>query len=118
MVIKLASPGPYVVGLDLAKHVLQAHVATPGGLCVGRERLSRDCVLPYFESLPASLVAMEALALHCERHRPQQTTVSRLAPRRKATSLPTPGPTPAANSSSERLVAIATCWMASCADLP
>jgi transposase len=59
-VIELASPGPYVVGLDLAKHVFQVHISTPEGICLKRERLSRDELLPYFEELPASLVAMEA----------------------------------------------------------
>jgi transposase len=59
-VTELASPGPYVVGLDLAKHVFQVHVSTPEGVCLRRDRLSRAEVLPYFEQLPASLVAMEA----------------------------------------------------------
>jgi transposase len=44
----------------LAKHVFQVHISTPEGVCLKRERLSRDEVLPYFEELPASLVAMEA----------------------------------------------------------
>jgi transposase len=61
-VIDLTVPGPYIVGLDLAKQVFQVHVTTSDGICLRRDRLSRVEVLPYFEQLPAALVAMEACA--------------------------------------------------------
>ena len=48
------------IGLDLAKHVLQAHGADQAGRVVFRKRLRRDKVLEFFASQPRCLVAMEA----------------------------------------------------------
>ena len=48
------------IGLDLAKHVLQAHGADQAVRVVFRKRLRRDKVLEFFASQPRCLVAMEA----------------------------------------------------------
>ncbi len=48
------------IGLDLAKHVFQAHGADEGGKVVFRKRLRRDKVLAFFAGQPSCLVAMEA----------------------------------------------------------
>lgn len=48
------------VGLDLAKHVFQAHGADVCGKVVFRKRLRRGQVLGFFAALPACVVAMEA----------------------------------------------------------
>jgi transposase len=48
------------VGLDLAKHVFQAHGADVSGKIVFRKRLRREQVLGFFAALPACVVAMEA----------------------------------------------------------
>jgi len=48
------------IGLDLAKHVFQAHGADASGKVVFRKRLRREKVLEFFASKPACLVAMEA----------------------------------------------------------
>ena len=48
------------VGLDLAKHVFQAHGADASGRVVVRKKLRRDQVLAFFAQLPACVVAMEA----------------------------------------------------------
>lgn len=50
------------IGLDLAKHVFQAHGADAGGDVVFRKQLRRDKVLGFFAQQPACLVAMEACA--------------------------------------------------------
>jgi transposase len=50
----------HTIGLDLAKHVFQAHGADEGGRVVFRKRLRRDKVLTFFAAQPACLVAMEA----------------------------------------------------------
>ena len=50
------------IGLDLAKHVFQAHGADAGGVVVFRKQLRRDNVLAFFAQQPACLVAMEACA--------------------------------------------------------
>ncbi len=50
------------VGLDLAKHVFQAHGADSSGAVVVRKRLRRDQVLTFFAALPPCTVAMEACA--------------------------------------------------------
>jgi transposase len=50
------------VGLDLAKHVFQAHGADASGAIIFRRRLRRAQVLPFFASLPPCIVAMEACA--------------------------------------------------------
>jgi transposase len=48
------------IGLDLAKHVFQAHGAASDGKVVFRKRLRRDKVLAFFAAQPSCLVAMEA----------------------------------------------------------
>ena len=48
------------IGLDLAKHVFQAHGAGCSGAVVFREKLRRGDVLSFFTKLPARTVAMEA----------------------------------------------------------
>ena len=50
------------VGLDLAKHVFQAHGADASGAVVFRKKLRRAQVLPFFAALPPCIVAMEACA--------------------------------------------------------
>ena len=46
------------IGLDLAKHVFQAHGADASGKVVFRKRLRREKVLELFAGKPACLVAM------------------------------------------------------------
>lgn len=48
------------VGLDLAKHVFQAHGACAAGTVLFRRKLRRERVLPFFAELPRCRVAMEA----------------------------------------------------------
>jgi transposase len=48
------------IGLDLAKHVFQAHGASASGAVVFRKKLRRDQVLTFFAAQPRCLVAMEA----------------------------------------------------------
>ena len=48
------------IGLDLAKHVFQAHGADASGKVVFRKRLRREKVLEFFAGKPACVVAMEA----------------------------------------------------------
>jgi transposase len=48
------------IGLDLAKHVFQAHGADASGRVVFRKRLRREQVLEFFAGKPACVVAMEA----------------------------------------------------------
>jgi transposase len=50
------------VGLDLAKHVFQAHRADSSGAVLFRKKLRRDHVLAFFARLPPCTVAMEACA--------------------------------------------------------
>ena len=50
------------IGLDLAKHVFQAHCADAGGNVVFRKQLRRDKVLAFLARQPVCLVAMEACA--------------------------------------------------------
>lgn len=50
------------VGLDLAKHVFQAHGADSAGAVVFRTKLRRGQVLSFFAALPPCTVAMEACA--------------------------------------------------------
>jgi transposase len=50
------------IGLDLAKHVFQAHGADKDGAVVFRKRLRRQQVLSFFAALPPCTVAMEACA--------------------------------------------------------
>src|SRR5579872_2231236 len=61
--LKEASVGEVsTVGLDLAKHVFQAHGADASGAVVFRKKLRRAQVLPFFAALPPCIVAMEACA--------------------------------------------------------
>ena len=50
------------IGLDLAKHVFQAHGASASGAVVFRTKLRRDQVLSFFAGQPRCRVAMEACA--------------------------------------------------------
>ena len=50
------------IGLDLAKHVFQAHGASASGAVVFRKRLRREQVLAFLAGQPRCLVAMEACA--------------------------------------------------------
>src|SRR3954470_7582071 len=50
------------IGLDLAKHVFQAHGARVSGAVVFRKKLRREQVLTFFAGQPRCLVAMEACA--------------------------------------------------------
>lgn len=50
------------IGLDLAKHVFQAHGADAGGHVVFRKQLRRDRVLAFLAGQPPCMVAMEACA--------------------------------------------------------
>ena len=50
------------IGLDLAKHVFQAHGASASGAVVFRKKLRREQVLAFFAGQPRYRVAMEACA--------------------------------------------------------
>ena len=50
------------IGLDLAKHVFQAHGASATGAVLFRRRLRRGQLLSFFAGQPRCLVAMEACA--------------------------------------------------------
>jgi transposase len=50
------------IGLDLAKHVFQAHGASASGAVLFRKRLRREQVLSFFARQPRCRVAMEACA--------------------------------------------------------
>jgi len=50
------------IGLDLAKHVFQAHGASASGGVVFRKKLRRAQVLTFFAGQPRCVVAMEACA--------------------------------------------------------
>ena len=49
-----------IVGLDLAKNVLQVHGADASGKVLFRKKLRRGQVLEFFNELPACVIAMEA----------------------------------------------------------
>ncbi len=51
-----------IIGLDLAKNVLQAHGAGADGPVVFRRKLSRSQLLKFFAAQPTRVVAMEACA--------------------------------------------------------
>ena len=53
-------PAPAVVGLDIAKNVLQVHGADATGHRVLRRRLRRGEVAVFFARLPPCLVGIEA----------------------------------------------------------
>ena len=48
------------IGLDLAKHVFQAHGADKGGAVMFRKKLRRQHLLSFFAALPPCTIAMEA----------------------------------------------------------
>ncbi len=50
------------IGLDIAKHVFQAHGADAGGSVVFRKRLTRAKLLGFFTAQPPCVVALEACA--------------------------------------------------------
>ena len=50
------------IGLDLAKHIFQAHGADASGRVVLRRTLRREAVLAWFVQRPACVVGMEACA--------------------------------------------------------
>jgi len=50
------------IGLDLAKHIFQAHGADASGRVVFRKRLTRAKVVRFFAAQPPCVVAMEACA--------------------------------------------------------
>ena len=50
------------IGLDLAKHVFQAHGASASGAVLFRKRLRREQVLTFLAGQPRCVVAMEACA--------------------------------------------------------
>jgi transposase len=50
------------IGLDLAKHVFQAHGASASGAVLFRRKLRREQVLSFFARQPRCCVAMEACA--------------------------------------------------------
>jgi transposase len=50
----------HVVGLDIAKSVFQIHCADERGRVVVRRQLKGEQVEPFFQALPACLVALEA----------------------------------------------------------
>jgi transposase len=50
------------IGLDIAKHVFQAHGADASGHVVFRRRLTREKLLAFFVAQPTCVVAMEACA--------------------------------------------------------
>ena len=49
-----------IIGLDIAKHVFQAHGADASGHAVFSKKISRPKVLSFFSSQPACTVALEA----------------------------------------------------------
>lgn len=49
-----------VIGLDLAKNVLQVHLADRHGKKVGGRQLKRSQVIDYFANLPPSLIGIES----------------------------------------------------------
>ncbi|MCW0233206.1 MAG: hypothetical protein OJJ21_06375 [Ferrovibrio sp.] len=51
-----------VVGLDIAKQVLQVHAADGEGHALAQVKLRRSQVLDYFRELPPCLVGIEACA--------------------------------------------------------
>jgi transposase len=61
--LKEASVGQAsTIGLDIAKHIFQAHGADASGNVVFRKRLTRAKLLGFFAAQPPCVVAMEACA--------------------------------------------------------
>jgi transposase len=50
------------IGVDLAKHVFQVHVASASGAVLLRKKLRREKVLSFFAEQPRCRVVMEACA--------------------------------------------------------
>jgi len=48
------------IGLDIAKHVFQAHGADAAGRVVFRKRITRGKLIEFFVAEPRCLVALEA----------------------------------------------------------
>jgi transposase len=48
------------IGLDIAKHVFQAHGADSSGRVVFRKKITRAKLMQFFASQPRCLVALEA----------------------------------------------------------
>jgi transposase len=48
------------IGLDIAKHVFQAHGADASGQAVFRKRITRSKLVDFLASQPQCLVALEA----------------------------------------------------------
>lgn len=51
---------PTIIGLDLAKHVFQAHGVDAAGKAVLRKKLRRSELIAFFAKLPSCVVGMEA----------------------------------------------------------
>mgnify|MGYP000538878553 CR=1 FL=1 len=51
------------VGLDIAKHVFQAHGISASGEVIFRRKLRRNDVLAFFEELPGCLIRIKACAM-------------------------------------------------------
>lgn len=51
---------PTIIGLDLAKHVFQAHGVDAAGKAVLRKKLSRSELIAFFAKLPSCVVGIEA----------------------------------------------------------
>lgn len=49
-----------IIGLDLAKHIFQAHGATSGGQVGFRKKIRRERLLSFFSEQSRCVVAMEA----------------------------------------------------------
>ncbi len=49
-----------IIGLDIAKHVFQAHGVDASGHAVLRKKISRGRLLPFFASQPPCRVVLEA----------------------------------------------------------
>lgn len=51
---------PTIIGLDLAKHVFQAHGVDAAGKAVLRKKLRRSELIAFFAKLPSCVIGMEA----------------------------------------------------------
>ena len=50
------------IGLDIAKHVFQAHGADASGRVVFRKKIARAKLIEFFATQPRCVVALEAVA--------------------------------------------------------
>jgi len=53
---------PATIGLDLAKHIFQVHIADAEGHAIQSKRLTRREVLPFFKAISPCLIGIEACA--------------------------------------------------------